>query len=100
MAEHGTVEYAVATDKDVAADLVAHEATYEGFVHLAFVGTCLVINIILGLAIGATTGHWGVAFGVLILAHLIAIHGLAAGARTPIMVMTAFSLLMLAVTAA
>ena len=100
MAEHGTVEYATATDKDVAADLTAHEATYEGFVHLAFVGTFLVVNIVIGLAIGATTGHWGVAFGVLILASLIAIHGLAAGARTPILVMAAVSLLLLAVTAA
>jgi hypothetical protein len=99
MAEHGTVEYATATGADVAADLPAHEASYAGFVHLAFVATFLLVNILLGLAIGAVAGHWGVAFGVLILAHLIAIHGLAAGAKAPIVVMAGLSLLALAVTA-
>ena len=44
MADHGTVEYATATGND----LPAHERTYEGFVHLAFVGTLTVINIVLG----------------------------------------------------
>ncbi len=95
MAEHGTVEYATATGNDLA----AHEATYEGFVHLAFVGTLLVINIVLGLAIGAVAGHWGVAFVVFVLASGVALHGLASGAKAPITVMTLLSLLALAVTA-
>jgi hypothetical protein len=95
MADHGTVEYATATGND----LNAHESTYESFVHLAFVGTLLVVNILLGLAIGAVAGHWGVAFGVFILAIGIAIHGLASGATAPIIVMTVLSLLALAVTA-
>ena len=95
MADHGTVEYATATGNDLA----AHEGTYEGFVHLATIGTLLVINIVIGLAIGAVAGHWGVAAGVIILASLIAIRGLVSGARAPIAVMTVLSLLALAVTA-
>ena len=54
MADHGTVEYATATGND----LPTHESTYESFVHLAFVGTLAVINIVLGLAIGAVTTRW------------------------------------------
>ena len=37
----------------------------------------------IGLAIGATTGHWLVAFGIFVLATLVAIHGLATGAQSP-----------------
>lgn len=94
MAEHGTVEYATADGND----LPAHESTYEGFVHLAFVGTFMVINIVIGLAIGAVTDHWFVAASTMIVSILIAAHGLLAGARAPIVVMTVVSLLALAVT--
>jgi len=99
MADHGTVEYATATGADVAKDMVAHEATYDNFVQLAFVGTLHVVNIVIGLAIGAVAGHWGVAFLVFFFATVLALHGLAAGSRTPMMVMTVLSLLALAVTA-
>lgn len=95
MAEHGTVEYATATGND----LPAHEATYDGFVQLAFIGTFLVINVILGLAIGAVADHWFIAACVMIVSILIAMHGLAAGARAPIVVMTVLSLLALGLTA-
>ena len=64
MADHGTVEYATATGNDLA----AHEGTYESFVHLATIGTLLVVNIVIGLAIGAVAGHWGVAACVILLA--------------------------------
>jgi Bacterial aa3 type cytochrome c oxidase subunit IV len=95
MADHGTVEYATATGNDLA----AHEATYESFIHLAFIGTFHIINIVIGLAIGAVAEHWGVAFWVFLLATLIALRGLVSGARAPIAVMTLLSLLALAVTA-
>jgi hypothetical protein len=95
MADHGTVEYATATGND----MPAHEATYEGFVHLAFVGTCLVINIVLVLAIGAVAGHWGVGIPLLLVSIGVAIHGLATGAQTPIAVMIVVSLLALAFVA-
>jgi aa3 type cytochrome c oxidase subunit IV len=95
MADHGTVEYATATGND----LPAHEATYERFVHLAFVGTLHVINIVIGLAIGAVADHWGVATCVILLATAIALRGLVSGARGPMVVMTVLSLLALAVTA-
>ena len=95
MADHGTVEYATATGNDMA----AHESTYESFVHLAFVGTLLVVNIVIGLAIGGTTGHWGVAGCVIVLSAAIALGGLMSGARAPIGVMTVVSLLALALTA-
>jgi hypothetical protein len=99
MADHGTVEYATATGNDVAADMVAHEATYTSFVQLAFVGTLHVVNIVLGLAIGAVAGHWGVAFCVFLIATGLALHGLATGAKTPLVVMTLVSLLALGLTA-
>ena len=99
MADHGTVEYATATGQDVAADMVAHEATYERFVQLAFVGTLHVVNIVLGLAVGAVAGHWGIAFLIFIVATVLAGHGLAANAKTPLVVMTILSLLALALTA-
>jgi aa3 type cytochrome c oxidase subunit IV len=95
MAEHGQVEYAVAEGNDLA----AHEGTYERFVHLAFVGSCHVINIVLGLAIGAVNGHWLVAFAVMLIATGVAIQGFAKGARTPSMVMVLVGLLALGLTA-
>jgi hypothetical protein len=95
MAEHGTVEYATATGNDLA----AHEATYEGFVHLASVGSLLVVNIVIGLAIGGVADHWGVAAAVIILSAGIALRGLMSGARTPMVVMTVLALLALAGTA-
>jgi hypothetical protein len=95
MADHGTVEYATATGSDVAADLRAHQATYRNFVQLAFIGTLHVANILLGLATGAVAGHWGVAFTIFVVATVLAFHGLASGARTPMLVMTAISLLAL-----
>jgi hypothetical protein len=95
MADHGTVEYATATGND----LPAHEGTYENFVHMAFIGTLHVINVVIGLAIGAVAGHWGVAACVIVLATGIALRGFMSGARTPITVMTVLSLLALAVTA-
>jgi hypothetical protein len=100
MADHGTVEYATATGADVAKDMAAHEATYEEFVQLAFVGTFYVINILLGLAIGAVAGHWGVAFLIFLLATFLALPWtLATGAKAPLVVMTVLSLLALGLTA-
>jgi Bacterial aa3 type cytochrome c oxidase subunit IV len=95
MADHGTVEYATATGNDLA----AHEGTYENFVHMAFIGTLHVVNIVIGLAIGAVADHWGVAACVIVLASGIALRGLMSGARAPIAIMTVVSLLALAVTA-
>ena len=95
MADHGTVEYATATGNDLA----AHEATYEGFVHLAYVGSLTVINIVIGLAIVGVTDHWGVAIALILIASIIGYLCLVSKARNPIVVMTVVSLLALAVTA-
>ena len=95
MAEHGHVEYATAQDND----LPAHEAMYERFVHLVLVGGAHVVNIILGLAIGAVADHWLVAFGIFVIATIVAVHGFMTGARTPSVVMVGISLLVLALTA-
>src|SRR5215470_3099304 len=92
MADHGPVEYATAQGND----LPAHEATYESFVHLAFVGSALVANIVLGLAIGAVASHWLLAFAVMIVAAVVAIIGFASGGRLPSLVMVVLSLLALA----
>jgi hypothetical protein len=95
MADHGQVEYAVAQGND----MPAHETMYEGFVHLVFVGGALVVNIVLGLAIGAVAGHWVVAFGIFIIAAIVAVHGFMTGARISSVVMVGISLLALALTA-
>jgi hypothetical protein len=96
MAEHGHAEIATAEGNDVA----AHEAGYERFVHLVFVGGAHVGNIVLGLAIGGTTGHWLVAFAIFVFATLVAMHGLMTGARLPSGVMVAISVIALALAAA
>jgi hypothetical protein len=96
MADHGKVEYATATGND----LSAHEATYKGFVQLAFVGSVLCAVIAIGLAIGGTTGRWGIALPLIfILGPIVAAHGLASGARTPSIVMVVIALLALAFAA-
>jgi Bacterial aa3 type cytochrome c oxidase subunit IV len=94
MADHGQVEYATAEGND----LPAHEQTYERFVHLAFVESCHVANIVIGLAIGAVAHHWLVAFAIFVVATLVAVHGLMTGARGPSMGMVVLSLIALALT--
>ena len=96
MADHGQVEYATATGND----LPAHESTYKNFILLAYVGCCHVASIVIGLAIVGTTTHWLVAIGLMLLASIVAVHGLATGAKTPSAVMVLISLLGLAFTAA
>ena len=54
MADHGEVQYATAAGNDMA----AHEAGYSQFVQATFVGAAAVINIVLGLTIGAVLEHW------------------------------------------
>jgi hypothetical protein len=95
MADHGAVEYATATGND----LPAHEATYRSFVHLAFVGSCFVICIVLGLVTGGVAGSWAVSFGIFVAASAVFAHGLASGARAPSIVMIVLSLLALALVA-
>jgi hypothetical protein len=94
MADHGQVEYATAEGND----LPAHEDMYERFTHLALIGACHVVNIILGLAVGAIGHSWWIAFGIFLVASLVALHGLMSGARVPSMVMVVISLLTLALT--
>ena len=96
MADHGQVEYATATGND----LPAHESTYKNFTLLAYVGSCHVASIVIGLAIVGTTSHWLMAVGLMLLASAVAIHGLATGAKAPSAVMVAVSLLGLALAAA
>jgi Bacterial aa3 type cytochrome c oxidase subunit IV len=94
MAEHGQAEYATAAGND----LPEHEAMYEKFVHLVFVGTCHVVNIVIGLGIGALTGHWLVAFAIFLVATALALHGLVNGARVPSGIMVVVSLIALGLT--
>jgi hypothetical protein len=94
MADHGHVEYATAEGND----LPSHEQTYERFVHLALVGSCIVVNIVIGLAIGAVGHSWFYAFCIFVAATLVGVHGLMSGVRLPSMVMVVISLLVLALT--
>jgi len=94
MADHGQAEYATAEGND----LPAHEAMYDRFVHLVAIGCAHVASIVIGLAIGAVTGHWLVAFAIFFVATGVAIHGFASGSRTPSGIMVVISLLALALT--
>jgi hypothetical protein len=91
MADHGEVEYATAEGND----LPAHEANYEAFVHLAYVGTITVINILIGLTIGGAIGHWLSAAVVIILAVIVGGYNLWSGGRTASLGMLALSALAL-----
>ena len=94
MADHGELEYATAEGND----LPEHEAMYERFVHLVVVLGGHVINIVLGLAIGAVAHHWLVGILIMVLASAVALHGFMTGARTPTAVMVCVSLVALALT--
>ena len=95
MADHGQVEYATATGND----LTEHEATYKGFVQLAYAGCCFVATVVIALAIVGTTPHWGIAVSLIIVGAIVGIHGLASGSRGPSGVMVVISLLALAFAA-
>jgi ATP/ADP translocase len=95
MADHGQVEYATAEGNDLA----VHEATYRNFIQLAYVGSIHVANFVIGLAIGATTGHWTISLAIFVFATIVAAHGLATGAKVPSIVMLVLSLLALAFAA-
>jgi Bacterial aa3 type cytochrome c oxidase subunit IV len=92
MADHGEVEYATAEGND----LPAHVEMYDRFVHWVVVGGAHVVNIVLGLAIGAVAGHWLLAFAVFVVATIVAFHGFVSGARMPSIVMVVLSLIALA----
>jgi uncharacterized protein (DUF983 family) len=79
MADHAQAEYATAEGND----LPAHEAMYDRFVHLIAVGGAHVVNMVLGLAVGALTGHWFAALCIFILAVIQLVAGLLSGSRTP-----------------
>ena len=78
MADHGTVEYATATGNDYP----AHEGTYERFVLFTFVGIILVVNVLLGLAVGGVMGRWFLAVPIFILAVIGAVPGFVSGTKT------------------
>jgi hypothetical protein len=95
MAEHAAPEYATAPGNDYA----SHESTYEGFVHMAFIGTLHVATIVIGLAIGGVTGHWLVAFGIFVIATFAAIQGFMSNTRTASYGALVLALLALALSA-
>jgi hypothetical protein len=91
MAEHGEVQYATAEGND----LPAHEAGFSQFVQVVFIGTCMVINILIGLAIGGAIGHWLPAAFVLVAAVVVAGISGWTESRAASLVMVAISALLL-----
>jgi hypothetical protein len=92
MADHAEVEYSTADGNDY----VEHESTYLSFIRLATVGSILVINIVIALGVGGVAEHWGEAVGLLVLALLTAIFGLASGSNVPGIIIALLGLLALA----
>jgi hypothetical protein len=95
MADHGKVQYATADGNDYR----AHEATYVGFLHFAFVGTVLVINILLGLAIGGVSDHWLIAAPVILIATAAAVQGVWTSSKASSFAALAIALLAFVLTA-
>lgn len=91
MADHAEVQYASADGNDYP----AHENQYENFVHIVIVGICHVVNIVLALAIGTVLDHVAAMAVILVVATIIAAHGLLTGVRAPSAVMVLISLLVL-----
>lgn len=89
---HGEVEYATATGNDYP----EHEATYEAFIHLTFIGILNVVSILIGLTIGAVMGHWLPAGVLIVLATIATLQGLVFNSQTFSIVVTALSFLALA----
>jgi hypothetical protein len=91
MADHGEIQYATADGND----LPAHETSYSQFIQATFIGTVLVINILIGLAIGGVLGYWLPA-GLVLVAGVIAA-GISAwtGSRAVILGMAAIAALTL-----
>ena len=80
MADDSKVQYSSATGNDYP----SHERQYENFTHIAFVGACHVVNVVLALTIGTVIGgmaNVGFMVAVLIVATLVAAHGLVTGTR-------------------
>jgi hypothetical protein len=91
MADHGEVEYATAQGNDYR----EHEGTYDFFVRLATYGTLHVIAVVVGLAIGGTSGSWLIALGVFFFATIAALVGLAKDVKWPSYAVVVASLLAL-----
>ena len=92
MAAHDIPEYSTAAGNDYP----AHESTYQGFTFLVLVGICFVISISIALAVGGVKGAWGTEAALVILATIVAAHGLMSGSKIPSGVMVVLSLLALA----
>ena len=92
MAAHETTEYSTADGNDYP----AHEQTYQTFTHLVAIGICHILSICIGLAIGGVKGHWWACGAIIVVATIVAIHGLITGVNMPSYVMVALSLLVLA----
>jgi hypothetical protein len=92
MADHGEVEYATADGNDYA----EHEATYESFVHLVVIGILYVINIAIALTVGGVAGFWFREAAILIIATIVAAHGLLTKSTVPSTIMVVLSFLTLA----
>jgi hypothetical protein len=96
MAEHGAPEYATAAGNDYP----AHEQTYEGFIHLAVIGSIHVINTLLGLAAGGVNGNWLIGLLIIfVVAPAAAIHGFLKGSRTSSYIAFGLSLVLFALSA-
>jgi aa3 type cytochrome c oxidase subunit IV len=91
MADHGEVQYATAAGDD----LPAHEVGYGRFVQTIFIATALIINILLGLAIGGVLGHWLPAALIIVAAVIVAGVSAWTGSRVVSLAMVAISALTL-----
>jgi hypothetical protein len=91
MADHGEVQYATADGNDIP----AHETGYSQFIQATFIGTVLVINILIGLAIGGVLGHWLPAALVLVAGVIAAGISAWTGSRAVILAMAAIAALTL-----
>jgi hypothetical protein len=94
MAAQSEVEYTTADGNDYP----AHEQTYENFLLMALVGAFHVLNVCVALAVGGYKGAWWTMTAIIVVASIVAVHGLATGAKAPSYVMLGISLVILALS--
>ncbi len=95
MADHADAQYATAEGND----LPAHEAGYEQFLEVIVVGTALVVNVLLGLTIGAVIGNWLPGAFVILAGVVAAVISFWTGLRIVSFAMVAISALLLLLNA-
>ena len=76
-------------------EISVHEATFQRFVQLLYVGALHVANVIVALAVGGVQHQWGTAVLIMLLATAVAVYSLIRNDKAPMAILSLVSLLAL-----